>query len=87
MPVDVGNWINGMSFGKEGWRRSLCSVGHKIHQQLSCYSARDEARGLDLRSRRNGVDPSSAYFWSEVLNPIGAAVTGGCEEPSMTSGN
>lgn len=46
------------------------------HEQLSCYNARDEARALNFRSRRKGVGPLLAYFWSEVLNPIGVGVTG-----------
>lgn len=46
------------------------------HEQLSCYNARDEARALNFRNRRKGVGPPLAYFWSEVLNPIGVGVTG-----------
>lgn len=88
-PAGAGGWeTRGRKTGVED-HCDLLGMGSErkgTHEQLSCYNARDGARALNFRSRRKGVGPPLAYFWSEVLNPIGVGVTGGCEEPNMTSG-
>lgn len=89
-PAGAGGWD---TRGRKTGGEDLCdllgmgSERKGTHQQLSCYNARDEAKGLNFRSRRKGVGPPLACFWSEALNSIGVGVSGGCEEPNMTSGN
>lgn len=55
MSTVVGNWVTGMSSGREGCRRRcLGSVGKERPQQVSAYKNVYESGVWDLRSNRRG---------------------------------
>lgn len=66
MSTVVGNWVTGMTSGKEGCRRrSLGSVGKERPQQVSVYKNVYDTGGWDLRSnRREDVGLHTAFLLS-----------------------